>query len=108
MTTGRKSVRNPDRCPSHPGAFLRDIVLGETKIKKSEFALALDISRSRLRAILNEKRPVNADLAVRFGYVLGNGPDLWLNMQRAHDLWHAERKIDLSKLKPLPKRDIAA
>ncbi len=108
MTAERKSTRDPNRCPSHPGAVFRDIVLGESKIKKSEFALALDISRYRLRTILNERRPVTAELAVRFGYVLGNGPDLWLNMQLAHDLWHAERKIDLSKLKPLPKHDLAA
>jgi antitoxin HigA-1 len=108
MSIQRKSTRDPNRCPSHPGALFRDIVLGETKIKKSEFILALDISQYRLRSILNEERPVTAELAVRFGHVLGNGPELWLGMQRAHDLWHAERKIDLSKLKSLPKSDIAA
>jgi antitoxin HigA-1 len=40
-------------------------------------------------------------MAVRLGYVLGNGPNIWINLQRTYDLWHAERRIDLGKLKTL-------
>ena len=35
-------------------------------------------------------------MAVRLGKFLGNGPRIWLNMQTAFDLWHAERSVDLS------------
>ena len=35
-------------------------------------------------------------MAVRLGKFCGNGPDLWLNMQQAFDLWHAEREVDVS------------
>ncbi len=108
MAAERKSLRDPNRCPSHPGALFREISLPALKITKTEFAAALGISRQMLHGILSEKYPVTVEMAVRFGHVLGNGPGLWIRMQQAHDLWHAERKIDLSKLKPLPKRDIAA
>jgi antitoxin HigA-1 len=103
-----RTKRSPNRCPSHPGAFFREVSFPALKVTKSEFAAALGISRQMLHGILSEKYPVTAEMAVRFGHVLGNGPYLWVNMQRAHDLWHAERKVDLSKLKPLPKQDIAA
>lgn len=32
-------------------------------------------------------------MALRLGKLCGNGPNLWLEMQTAHDLWHAERKL---------------
>jgi plasmid maintenance system antidote protein VapI len=32
-------------------------------------------------------------MAVRLGRFCGNGPGLWLHMQAAYDLWHAERKL---------------
>ncbi len=94
-----KSRRDPDRCPTHPGAIFREISFPALKISKSEFAAALGISRQMLHGIMTEKHPVTIEMAVRFGHVLGNGPELWINMQRTCDLWHAQRRIDLSKLK---------
>ena len=74
---------------------------------KSEFAAALGISRQMLHGILTERHPVTVDMAVRLGFVLGNGPGIWLRMQQAHDLWHAERRIDTSKLKVVHPRRAA-
>jgi plasmid maintenance system antidote protein VapI len=39
-------------------------------------------------------------MALRLGKFWGNGPDLWLRMQQAHDLWEADRKIaaELAKI----------
>jgi antitoxin HigA-1 len=99
MTIERKSLRHPDRPPVHPGAILREDVLPDLDIGKGEFAEALGISRQMLHGILSEKHPVTVDMAVRLGHVLGNGPDLWINLQRTYDLWHAQRRIDLGKLK---------
>jgi antitoxin HigA-1 len=61
-----------------------------------------------LHGIMAEKYPVTVEMAVRLGHVVGNGPGIWMRLQNSYDLWHAERKIDLSKLKPLPKQNIAA
>lgn len=99
MTIERKILRHPDRLPVHPGAILREDVLPDLDIGKGGFAEALGISRQMLHGILSEKHPVSVDMAVRLGHVLGNGPDLWINLQRTYDLWHAQRRIDLGKLK---------
>ena len=108
MNAERKSLRHPDRAPVHPGAIIREDVLDGTLITKTDFAAALGISRQMLHGILSEKHPVTIDMAVRLGHVIGNGPNLWMNLQQTYDLWHAQRRIDLSKLLPLPRTDIAA
>ena len=93
--------RSKDRCPTHPGALLRDIVLPALPVGKAEFARALGISRQSLYDILSEKQPVSPAMAVRLGLVFGQTPASWLNMQSAYDLWHAERDIDTSKIRVL-------
>jgi antitoxin HigA-1 len=108
MSTERKSLRHPDLEPTHPGAIIREDVVDYIKMSKTEFAAALGISRQMLHGIMAEKYPVTVEMAVRLGHVVGNGPGIWMRLQGTYDLWHAERKIDLSKLKPLPKQDIAA
>ena len=93
--------RSVERCPTHPGAFLREIVLPAIRASKVEIATALGISRQSLYDILAEKQPVTPAMAVRLGTVFGTSPASWLKMQVAYDLWHAEREIDTSKLHPL-------
>lgn len=94
--------RNPNRCPTHPGELLRETILPAIALGKSELANALGISRQHLYDILNEKKPVSPEVAVRFGKAFGDGPDVWLRMQAACDAWHAARSVDVSKV-PLIK-----
>lgn len=108
MAGRERIVRNPDRPPTHPGAIIREDALPALKMTKSEFAAALGISRQMLHGILTEKHAITAEMAVKLGHVLGNGPDLWIRMQQAHDLWHAKRDVDTSKLRVLAGRDEAA
>lgn len=90
--------RHPSIQPSHPGELLREIVLPDIDMSKTEVASALHISRQTLYDILNERQPVTAEMAVRFGKFFGNGPRLWLNMQRSYDLAAAERTVDTSEI----------
>lgn len=92
---------NPDRCPTHPGALLREDLIPAVGKSKSEIARLLGISRQHLYEILNESKPVSAATAVRLGKLFGNGPLLWTRMQAAYDAWHAEREIDVSNIPTL-------
>jgi len=87
------AVRDPNRTPMHPGALLRDDILPALDRSKVEIAALLKISRQTLYEILGEKQPVTPEMALRLGKLCGNGPDLWLNLQRRYDLWQAERKL---------------
>jgi len=90
--------RNLKRCPTHPGELLRDDILPAIEMGKSELAKALGISRQHLYDILNERKPVSPEVAARLGKAFGDGAGVWLRMQAAHDAWHAERSVDLSKI----------
>jgi antitoxin HigA-1 len=92
-----KAIRDPDRCPSHPGAVLDDIIPATGK-SKTEIARLLGISRQHLYDIVGERRPVSPDVAARLGKAFGNGAEIWLRMQAAYDAWHAEREVDVSNI----------
>ncbi|TFF22106.1 addiction module antidote protein, HigA family [Jiella endophytica] len=94
------AVRGANRCPSHPGALLADL-LADIGQSKAEIARSLDISRQHLYDILNESKPVTPNVAARLGTFFGDGAGVWLRMQAAHDAWHAERDVDVSRVKKL-------
>ena len=87
--------------PVHPGEVLREDVLPALSMSKTAVADALGISRQTLYDILNEKQPVTAEMAVRFGKLFGNGGRFWINLQRSHDLAVAERMVDVSGIRTL-------
>lgn len=89
-------TRNPDRCPSHPGALLREDVIPTTGKTKTEIASLLGISRQHLYDIMAEKKPVSPEVAVRLAKMFGGGPLAWVRMQGAYDAWHAAREVDVS------------
>ena len=74
------------RIPTHPGALLREDVLPALHMSISGAAQALGVSRQMLHRILAEKSPVTAEMAVRLGKFCGDGPDIWMRMQAAHDV----------------------
>ena len=93
--------------PSHPGAILREDVLPALKKQKNEIAALLGVSRQTLHDILTEKQPVTPGMALRFGKLLGNGPELWINLQRKYDLHIAERAL-AKELAAIPTLESAA
>jgi antitoxin HigA-1 len=98
-----KKQRSAERCPAHPGAFLREMVLPAMPVSKVDIAAALGVSRQTLYDILAEKQPVTPVMGVRLGAVFETSAASWLRMQTTYDLWHAGREVDISKLHRLPK-----
>ena len=88
-----RSLRNPNRRPTHPGAILREDILPQLHITQSVFADHLGVSRLTVSEILHEKRGVSAEMAVRIAKVIGGTPESWLHMQEAVDLWEVEQKF---------------
>jgi addiction module HigA family antidote len=88
LTAGR-----PNRAPTHPGVVLRESVLPALRMPVAEAAAHLGVTRQTLHRILAERTSVTPEMAVRLGKFCGNGPNLWLRMQQAYDLWHASQKL---------------
>ena len=90
--------RSKNRCPTHPGALLRDEIIPATGRTKSEIAGLLGISRQHLYDVLQEKKPVSPAVAVRLGKLFGDGAGIWTRTQAAYDTWQAERAEDVSQI----------
>jgi len=94
-------VKHPlKRQPVHLGEILREDVLPTLGLSVSEAAKRLGISRQQLHRVLACTHPITTEMALRIGKFAGNGPGLWLRMQQAYDLWHAEHRMEdeLSKI----------
>ena len=71
-------------------------------ISQVELAERLGITFQRVNAIVNERRSVTPDTALRLSKVFGTSPDFWLNLQQARDLYeamHSDEAREIEKLK---------
>ncbi len=104
-----KSLRDPKRRPTHPGAVLREDVLPQLGITQTQLAAHMGVSRLTVSELLHEKRGLSAEIAVRLAKVLRTTPEVWLRMQQAVDLWEAQRDAArYAKVEPLSKELLAA
>jgi addiction module HigA family antidote len=73
-------------------------------ITQSAFAVRLGVSFPRLNEVINAKRGVTPDTALRLARVTGMSADFWLGLQQDWDLWHALRSKEakeIAQLEPL-------
>lgn len=106
-----KSLRNPNRRPTHPGAVLREDVLPALKMTQTELAERIGVSRLSVSDLIHEKRAMSPEMAVRIAMLLNTSAESWLRMQEAVDLWAVRQDSDkLALVKPLSKSrlDLAA
>ncbi len=104
-----KSLRNPNRRPTHPGAILREDVLPALEMTQKEFAARLGVSRLSVSDLLHEKRSLSPEMAVRVAKLLDTSPESWLRMQEAVDLWDVQKNPErLAAIKPLRAELLAA
>jgi addiction module HigA family antidote len=91
VTTG---VANKDRLPpTHPGEILREEFLVPLGMSSHELALALRVSPTRINDIVNEKRGITADTALRLSRYFGTTSRFWMNMQASWELEVAEDQL---------------
>jgi addiction module HigA family antidote len=84
--------------------MLREEFLNPLGLTQTEIAQRLGVPVGRINQILQDKRAVTADTAVRLSRVLGMSAEFWLGLQTDWDLWHAKRTIDVTALHPLPRK----
>lgn len=92
--------------PPHPGEVLWGLDMQPVGLTVTEVAMRMGVDRKTLSRIVNGHASITAEMAIRLGKVFNTTPDLWLNMQRSYDLWHAKKrmKAETKKLKPFEHR----
>jgi antitoxin HigA-1 len=97
-----RSLRDPKRKPTHPGAVLREGVLPALRMTQTEFARRLGVSRLTVSELLLEKRGLSPEIAARIGRLLDTTPESWLRMQEALDLWQVNQHPEkLAAIQPI-------
>ena len=88
--SGRRASRFASRKPPHPGEFLETRFLKPLGISQTELAEALGVSRRRVNELVNGRRAITPDTAVRLAMYFGNDAAFWMHLQVAWDM-HAAR-----------------
>jgi antitoxin HigA-1 len=93
------------RQPTHPGKIIKEDYLLPLSLTIKDMASNLGISRKTLSKIINERGSITPDMALRLSRAFDTTPDLWMDLQKNYDLWHAEHSSDSWQLvKPLSPR----
>jgi addiction module HigA family antidote len=93
------------RLPTHPGKILKEDFLIPTGISQTELADRLGITFRTVNEILNEKRGISPEMAVRLARFFETTDELWLNLQDQYDLYRVKEKKGevLRKITPYKK-----
>jgi addiction module HigA family antidote len=85
-------AKTPRRLPPvHPGEILREDLMKPLGLSINRVARDLRVPVTRVSEIVNGRRSITADTALRLGRYFGSTPEFWLNLQTAHDLEVAAR-----------------
>lgn len=83
-----KSRRLP---PVHPGEILREDLMAPLGLSINRLARDLRVPVTRMSEIVNGRRSISADTALRLAQYFGTTPEFWINLQGAYDLEVATR-----------------
>lgn len=89
--------------PPHPGEVLKDLCIEPLGKTLTDIAENLGVSRKTLSDLVNGKRSLSLDMAIRISKAFGSTPDTWLRMQLNYDLAQQEKhasKIKVRRLVP--------
>ena len=93
-----------NRPPTHPGEMLLEEFLRPLGMTQVELAERIHVSYPRVNEIINGRRGVTPDTALRLSKLFGTSAEFWLNGQRNWDLWHAihsETGEELKRIRPV-------
>jgi antitoxin HigA-1 len=93
--------------PVTPGEMLKEEFLAEYTLSQNQLAKAIGISPNRITEIVNNRRRISADTAVRLGLYFGNSAEFWLNLQTHYDLKMARKNLKASVAAKIKSRRAA-
>ena len=93
--------------PIHPGEILREEFLSPLGMSSHELALALRVPATRINDIVNEKRGITADTALRLSRYFGTTAKFWLNLQASYELEVAEDQLGQAVMREVLPRTAA-
>ena len=96
------TITKKDFAPVTPGEMLKEEFLAEYGLSQNQLAKAIGISPNRIAEIVNNRRRITANTALRLSLYFGNSAEFWMNLQSHYDLKMARsdlRSKDIKRIK---------
>jgi addiction module HigA family antidote len=90
-----------------PGEVLKEEFLAEYGLSQNQLAKTIGISPNRIAEIVNNRRRITADTALRLSLYFGNTPGFWMNLQTHYDLKVARRGLSPQEMRRIRARRAA-
>ncbi len=90
-----------------PGDMLKQEFLAEYGLSQNQLAKAIGISPNRIAEIVNNRRRITADTALRLSLYFDNTPQYWMNLQAHYDLKLARRALTPQEIRRIKARRAA-
>lgn len=94
--------------PVHPGEMLREEFLIPLGMSANALAMSVGVPATRIGEIVNERRGITGDTAIRLGEFFRVGPEFWMNLQARYELELARDAMEAAgsmKIEPMPVDD---
>ncbi len=88
----------PMHNPPHPGRIVRQECLEPLRLSVTEGARALGVSRNALSELVNERRGISPEMAIRLAKAFGSSPQTWAGLQLAYDMAQIMKVADRIKV----------
>ncbi|RZV38123.1 MAG: addiction module antidote protein, HigA family [Acidimicrobiales bacterium] len=98
------NVYTSKRKPTTVGEILEQEFLLELEITQGKLAQDIKVSRRTINELVNNRRSLSADMALRLSKYFGNSAEFWINLQKMTDLWeafHGKKAKEIKSIKPL-------
>jgi len=83
--------------PPHPGEVVREFCIKPLGLSVTEAAKGLGVSRTALSELLNGRRGISPEMAIRLSAAFGGSAESWITQQAQYDLWKAMRGAEKIK-----------
>lgn len=80
--------------PPHPGEIVREFCIKPLDLSVTEAAKGLGVSRSSLSELLNGRRGISPEMAIRLATAFGGSAESWITQQAQYDLWQVMQKAE--------------
>jgi antitoxin HigA-1 len=101
-------IRMPkNRPPTHPGEMLAEEFLKPLGMTQVELANRIGVPFQRVNQIVNRRRALSPDTALRLARLFATSPGFWLSLQQRWDLYEASRSAEarqIGRIRPVVKR----
>jgi len=98
-----------EREPSHPGEVLLEDFIKPLGISQTQLAKDLNTTFRTINEIVNLKRSISNEMALKLSKYFGNSPEIWIGLQNDYDFYRVlkRKKKNMEKIKPCPLLNIA-